>query len=271
MTTAHGGYVHAGTAFETELARLRLLERRYDDLTARRLAVAGDLTGARCLEVGAGAGSVARMLSAAVGPAGEIVATDRDPRFLTDVADNVIVARHDIRSDPLEEGGFDLVHCRALLLHLPDPVGVLHRMARAVCPGGWLLVEDADYSSFRAADPADPAAELFDRVTRTMHDEYLRDRMDSRFGARLPALVDDLGLEARGNEAPGFLRRGGSPEAEMFRIAWTAARVEVLSAGVCSAEDFERIVEAFADPTFHFHDSLNVAAWGRRPTPPYLG
>jgi SAM-dependent methyltransferase len=270
MTAAHGGYVHASTPFETELTRLRLLEGRYDDLTARRLRVAGDLTGARCLEVGAGAGSVTRMLAAAVGPSGEVVATDLDPRFLAEVPENVTVRRHDILTDDLEPDGFDLVHCRALLLHLPDPARALRRMAEALCPGGWLLVEDADYSSF-AATPGHPAAEVFDRVARAVHNEYLSDRMDILFGARLPGLVDELGLQARGGEALGFRRDGGSPEAEMFRISWIAARDSAIAAGVCSAEELDTMIAAFADPTFSFQDSLSVAAWGRRPAPPYFG
>jgi hypothetical protein len=53
------GYAHAATPFEAERERLRLLEARYDDITRDRLALAGDLSGLRCLEVGAGAGSVA--------------------------------------------------------------------------------------------------------------------------------------------------------------------------------------------------------------------
>ena len=43
-----GGYVHANAAFDDELARLRLLEARYDPRTFRRLAMFGPLAGARC-------------------------------------------------------------------------------------------------------------------------------------------------------------------------------------------------------------------------------
>ena len=59
---APNGYVHANAAFDDELGRLRLLEARYDSDTFRRLGMFGPLAGARCLEVGAGAGSVARWL-----------------------------------------------------------------------------------------------------------------------------------------------------------------------------------------------------------------
>jgi SAM-dependent methyltransferase len=162
-----GGYVHANAAFDDELGRLRLLEARYDPHTFRRLCTFGPLAGARCLEVGAGAGSVARWLAAQVGPAGQVVATDIDPRFLAGAGKTgVEVRRHDILADPLEPGRYDLVHCRALLFHLADPRQAVRNMAAAVRPGGWLLIEDADYVSLVAADPAHPRAARFDQITR---------------------------------------------------------------------------------------------------------
>ena len=65
-SAATGSYVHANAAFDDELARLHLLEARYDPRTFRRLSMFGPLAGARCLEVGAGTGSVARWLAGGV-------------------------------------------------------------------------------------------------------------------------------------------------------------------------------------------------------------
>ena len=102
---APNGYVHANAAFDDELGRLRLLEARYAPHTFRRLSMFGPLAGTRCLEVLAGAGSVARWLAAQAGPSGQVVATDTDPRFLADAKKaGVEVRRHDILADPLEPG-----------------------------------------------------------------------------------------------------------------------------------------------------------------------
>lgn len=72
-------YVHAETPYGGELERLRLLEQRYDAVTIGRLRRLGPLTGGRCLEVGAGAGSIARFLAEQAGPDGSLVAADIDP------------------------------------------------------------------------------------------------------------------------------------------------------------------------------------------------
>jgi 2-polyprenyl-3-methyl-5-hydroxy-6-metoxy-1,4-benzoquinol methylase len=97
----------------------------------------GLTSGWQCLELGAGAGSIACWLAARVGPSGQVVATDIDPRFLQDLKlPNLEVRRHDIRTDALEREAYDLVHCRNLLVHLPDPEQMARRMVAALRPGG---------------------------------------------------------------------------------------------------------------------------------------
>ena len=142
MTTdaAEGGrYFAADAEADDELARLKLLEALCDPWTFRCLDGIAVRQGWRCLEVGAGAGSVVRWLSERVGSAGRVVAVDLDPRFLGDLrAPNVEVRRCDITQDDIEPAAYDLVHCRALLMHMNDPADVLRRMAAALRPGaGW--------------------------------------------------------------------------------------------------------------------------------------
>jgi ubiquinone/menaquinone biosynthesis C-methylase UbiE len=207
-------YVHAGAGFASELERLTLLEARYDGGTVRRIeAVCGSLDGARCLEVGAGAGSTARWLADQVGRHGRVVATDIDCRFLTHLGRrNLEVRQHDIEDDNVEEASYDLVHCRAVLLHLSDPGRALRRMAAALRPGGVLLVEDADFVSLVAALPQHPLAPGFDR-TMSRVTAFLASRgcMDPWFGRRLPGLVHGLGLGSGAFETTVARRGGGSP------------------------------------------------------------
>ena len=266
MTSLTSRYWAAAEPTTAERRRLELLEGRYDPLTFRRLDTLDPSAGWSCLEVGAGAGSVARWLASRVGPSGHVVATDVDPRFLSDIGrGNVDVRRHDIRTDPLEAGTFDLVHCRALLCHLEEPMAALHRMAEALRPGGWLLVEDADYVTFAAACPDHPASPGWEGAwLRIVHTLAAGDRVDPHLGRRLPGMLHDLGLEQRGHEGLVRVHRGASPAAEFFLRTIEPLREQRIDAIDVSNTDLEVLTAALADPSFAFVDAISYAAWGRR-------
>jgi SAM-dependent methyltransferase len=253
-SAAAADYVHANAAFDDELGRLRLLEARYDPHTFRRLSMFGPLAGARCLEVGAGAGSVARWLAAQAGPAGQVVATDINPRFLADAEKaGVQVRRHDILTGPPDRGRYDLVHCRALLFHLSDPRRAVRDMVAALRPGGWLLIEDADYISLAAADPAHPQAAHFDQVTRNLSAFFAASgALDPFIGRCLPSLVTAAGLAEVGSEAIACHRRGGSGEAELLRRSLERMNPMVLGNDVVGQQELEAVFAATADPSFSF-------------------
>ena len=127
--------------------RLSLLELLYDPTTRRRRAVVQP--GWRCLEVGAGRGSMAVWLAEQVGPTGHVVATDVDTGYLRRIdPPNLEVLEHNILEDSLEAldpGSFDLVSSRLMLFHLVDrQEHVIRRMTECLRPDGWLIDEDAD-------------------------------------------------------------------------------------------------------------------------------
>jgi SAM-dependent methyltransferase len=262
-----GRYMHSGTDFESEIARLHLLEARYDDLTFRRLSALGSREGSRCLEVGAGAGSVVRRLSAQVGVSGQVVATDLDLRFLSELdRGNVELRRHDIVKDDLEDGGYDLVHCRALLCHLSQPRAALAHMVAALRPGGWLLIEDADYVSLVASDPTHPGSASFEAVSQRSL-EFMRAAgfLDPYFGRRVPGLIAETALVDVGHEAIARIWPGRSAGAEFFQRSMERFQEQLVAGGATTAEDFDSMLASLSDPTFAFVDALSVAAWGRRP------
>ena len=159
---------NASAAAEERLSRL---EDVLDPGTWRALEATGVGPGWHCLEVGAGAGSIAIWLATRVGGDGRVVATDIDPRYiepLDDALPNLEVRRHDITVDPLPESSFHLVHARLVLEHLPEREIALQRMANALRPGGWLVIESIDFGS-EAPDPAiaSEQAALFMRWVKT--------------------------------------------------------------------------------------------------------
>jgi SAM-dependent methyltransferase len=125
------------------------LEQNYDPQSIRYLEATDVAAGWRCLEVGAGSGSIARWLAERVGPSGHVVATEIDPRFLEGLTalnlPNLEVQRHDIGLGELPERNFDLIHARLLLIHVPQRQEALARLVVALKPGGWLVIEDVDH------------------------------------------------------------------------------------------------------------------------------
>src|SRR6516164_6521680 len=89
---------------EPEDERLALLEQLFDPASRRRRDLVRP--GWRCLEVGAGRGSMAVWLAEQVGPSGHVVATDIDITYLERLdVPNLEVRRHNILDDPLDALG----------------------------------------------------------------------------------------------------------------------------------------------------------------------
>lgn len=112
--------------------------------------------GARCLEIGGGGGSIASWLCEHVGPEGHVTATDLQTGFLSELSlANLTVLSHDVRTDEFPEGSFDLIHARAVLMHIADRMAALRRKASWLAPGSWLLVEEPDFGMWLGDfDPA---------------------------------------------------------------------------------------------------------------------
>jgi SAM-dependent methyltransferase len=252
-------------AFERE--RLGLLERLADPITLRRLQGLGVNAGWRCLEVGAGHGSIVRWLAKQVGPQGEVVATDLNPRFLRELAGpNIIVCQHDILSDELEDAHYDLVHCRFLLMHLSQPQRAAERMAKAVRPGGWLCLEESDYSATRAAVSSHPLARRFNKKIRVAFDALQTGGiMDPYFGCGIRGLVEGLGFVEVGHEGTTWINRGGEIGARFLQMGFALGRRSWIATGVLTEEDYGALERSYRDPSFTFVDQTLFGAWGRRP------
>jgi SAM-dependent methyltransferase len=251
--------------FERE--RLSLFTQIADPITTRRLTDLGVGPGWHCLEVGAGNGSIARWLAGRVGPERRVVATDLNPRFLSGHGvTNLEVRRHNILEEDLETAHYDLVHCRALLMHLPDPIRALRRLVDAVRPGGCLLVEEVGSASFGAADLGHARAAGFDRSSRALWAAMnANGTMDFDFGRRLPGLFEGLELCDIGHEGVSVTARGGDPMARFVQMTDELLRERAVATGVLTAAEFDELQRAYDDPSFWFVSFTFLGAWGRQP------
>ena len=250
-------------ALEREHERLRKLEEWLDPGTIRYLDQIGVGPGWRCLEVAAGAGSIARVLADRVGASGSVIATDMDTKFLDDLdVSNLEVRRHDILNDPIEEGSFDLVHTRLLLMHLPTRHEALKRLIAAAKPGGWVLVEDMEMITWTDMSRAEPMA----RVREAMLKLFEMAGADPFYGRHLPFVLTDEGLEdvyAEGRTVWGI--RKDNPGLEQFRLSLIEIKEMLVASGLVSAEDIDEAIRLIDDPAWHGMPPTIVASYGRKP------
>ena len=248
---------------DDQRARLKAAEDLLDEGTVRILERAGVAAGMRCLEVGAGGGSIARWLAERVAPNGLVVATDIATRDLDrGERTNLEVRQHDVTRDDLEQSSFDLVHARLVLEHLPERDMVLHKLAHALRPGGWLVVEDVDYVS--AVPISEHGAREHERSQSVRLRAFSAAGVDHTLGRQLPARLRALGLIDVGNEGRVWVMEGGSAGARWFRWSLAHLRTRLVGAGMLTDDEVERMLELFEDPNWSAFSPIILAAWGRR-------
>lgn len=244
-------------AWELARRRLRLLERCYDASTTRRLTTIGVSLGWRCLEVGAGGGSVAGFLARQVGPQGSVTAVDLDTRFVAEIqAENLEVVEADVATAELPHQTFDLVHCRALLMHLRARDQVLESLVASLRPGGWILIEEGDSSPFAAVPPGVLEQVIVDGLTSA--------GVDWTYARTVPSLLQGHGLCDVAAESETQFFEGGSGIAELARLSVWQAWEAGFTGGV-TGEELEAWDALVRRAGQWFQGWGLVAAWGRRP------
>ncbi|MQA85640.1 MAG: methyltransferase domain-containing protein [Streptosporangiales bacterium] len=252
-------------AWYAERARIGSLEAALDAGTIRHLEDLGVAEGWRCLDVGAGAGSIAVWLCGRVGAGGRVVACDVQTKFL-DVLDHpeLDVLRHDIAVAGLPEG-FDLVHVRWTLHWPPQRAAAVKHVVDALRPGGWLLAEEPDFVTTYEACTSEVLRRVW--VAATAHVETISGGMDTRYGRRLPGDLATHGLTDLEMEGRVHLFRGGDDRsgARWMRLTIEKVGREIVESGAVTAAEFEEAVLLLEDPTFATMSPVTVAVWGRKP------
>lgn len=246
-------------------ARLAALAEVFDPGSRRQILERGVADGWRCLEIGGGIGTITRWLAERVGPTGSVVTTDIDPRHLRQLQlPNVEVRRHDVLSDPLPSGAFDLAIARLVLEHLPDPDAALSRMVSAVRPGGWVLVEDFELLAGVVAD-AHGGEERISKTMAAMRRVSAAAGAHQRLGRSLASRLRGQGLTNVGTEGRILLWRGRTTGATLSRLNFEQLREPILATGLVTPQEFDADVAALDDDGFETRSPILWTAWGQKP------
>jgi SAM-dependent methyltransferase len=233
----HGG--------DQELARMRLIEEALDSTSLGCLQRLGIGPGSRCLELGAGAGSIMRWMGNMVGRDGRVVGVDKNAAHLQDLVD----APYEVVEDEFLEasvgGHFDVAHCRYVLIHNRTGDEVLSQLGQHLKPGGSLVVEEPDFTS--AMQPNANAPEALRRVNRAICRMFEQMHLDPGYGLTLPEKVATAGLRILSVVSCLHLAPGGSPVARLMAASTRALEDKSVETGEATRADIEQYVRGADD------------------------
>ena len=159
------------SSWHAERERLDSLTSLYDPRTLALCERLGLRPGWRCLDVGAGTGSLARRLARRVAPTGKVVALDVDTRFLVPFAgEDLEVVEADVTSEPLPPGrstsctrGWSSSTCRSATrswarspARCARAAGCSWRTSTGRRPGSWTRRRRCMRASWRRARRSSP-------------------------------------------------------------------------------------------------------------------
>ncbi|BAY24850.1 putative methyltransferase [Calothrix sp. NIES-2100] len=263
MRVTESSYVFANSQHLRELERLQKIEEVFDPASRRRILATGLTAGWRCLEVGAGAGSIMRWIADIVGENGSVVAVDINTEFLTDLQpSNVEVIKEDIRYLQLEKHSFDLIHARFVLIHISDFRVALSQMLSLLKPGGWIVLEEPDFSAARAIVGNPEALKSVHRVNQAIVQMFANKGLDYALGVKLPAICQRLKLQNLSVEHDTPLSNGGFGMATVMKMSAIQLAEKYIATGQATDDDIEQYCQFADDPTTWaiYHGTVGVVA-----------
>jgi SAM-dependent methyltransferase len=255
-----------------EVARLEAQAAMIDEPTRQLLQSAGIAPGMRVLDLGTGLGHVAFAVADLVGPDGEVVGVDNEPRMVKlasqRAADRYAQVRF-VEADVAafrDDRVFDAIVARLILFHLPDPDSVLRHHLTALRPGGLMIAIDYDLGAART----EPPVPLFRESVELMLAGFRAVGADPVIGARLGVLLTGLGLvEVRSLGIQTYEAPNASNGPSMVTAVLRSLSPHLVAAGIATPEQLgldtlaERLNEALRATGAVGLPPTLAAAWGR--------
>ncbi len=259
-----------------ELERLGNQHRVWAEDNRRFLARAGFGEGATVVDLGCGPGYTTLDLARLVGPAGRVIAVDRDAerslpllqqRAETAGLSNVETRSADLETFDLPAGGVDGVYGRLVLMYLPEAAvaALVARAAKWLRPGGTCaLAEFCNYRHFHVHPPS----EHLSVITEALMQAIAGDRgCNPQIGNVLPGLLDGAGLHVEFHVNTKAVR-ATTPEWSWPDTFFRGHLPELVDSGYLDPGVLEAFLTDWEarslDPKAMYFSAPFMEVWGRR-------
>lgn len=256
-------YIFSNTQNLKELERLQAIEQIFDPKTRELILTTGITEKWQCLEVGAGAGAIAKWLATVVGDSGKVVAVDLDTRFLANIkSPNIEVLEADFCHLALESQSFNLIHARCLLIHIPDFQLALSKMVDLLKPGGWLVIEEPDFSVAKAIAGDSQMCQSVKQLNFAIEKMFADRGSDYALGGKLPEILQKYDWQKLSVENYAPVSLGRSEIAKMMKISAMQLTEKYIATGRASYSDVNNYCLFADDPNTQaiYHAIVRVIA-----------
>jgi ubiquinone/menaquinone biosynthesis C-methylase UbiE len=252
------------------------LRRQADELrpeSAQLLDRVGIGPGWSAVDLGCGPRGILELLSERVAPGGRVVGVDADTAH-TALAQRLVEDRRlpsveivvgDARDTGLPPDSFDLVHCRTLLVNVPEPEAVVAEMVRVARPGRVVATMEPD-TEYSICYPPSPA---FDRIGEIFRLTASRNGADPWIGRRVPELFRDAGLvDVEAEASPQIYPLGHSRRTLRLELV-RSVRPKAVEMGLATGEELDELDRAarshLDNPRTFVMFGFLMLTWGRKP------
>jgi len=237
------------TLDEKNSERQYLLAKILNPLTRPILERAGIPAGGRCLDLGCGQGNTTRMLWETLRPV-ECVGLEYDANLVAQAAAHpensagIRFQQGDATNLPFADSSFDVVFCRYLLVHLPDPVAAIKEMLRVAGRNGKVIAYEPDC----ATQLSYPHSWAMDRMAGIWDGLFA----DARIGRKLVSHFKAAGASHIEAGAAQHLEYRDTDCRRIYRLTMYSAEGPIKARGLVGETEFDELIRELerleADP-----------------------